>query len=37
LRRADRRDEAAMSYVRALQLCQNGVERRFLQRRLAAL
>jgi RNA polymerase sigma-70 factor (ECF subfamily) len=37
LRRAGRRDEAATSYVRALQLCQNSVERRFLQRRLAAL
>jgi hypothetical protein len=37
LRRTARRDEAATSYVRALQLCQNGVERRFLQRRLATL
>lgn len=37
LRRAGRRDEAAAAYVRALELCQNAAERRFLQRRLAEL
>ena len=35
LRRSGRRDEAAAAYARALALCQNLVERRFLQRRLA--
>ena len=35
LRRAGRRTEAAAAYVRALQLCQNTTEQRFLQRRLA--
>ena len=34
LRRAGRLDEAAISYTRALALCQNTIERRFLQRRL---
>ncbi|HEY8742716.1 MAG TPA: RNA polymerase sigma factor [Chloroflexota bacterium] len=34
LRRAGRREEAASAYVRALELCQNATERRFLQRRL---
>jgi RNA polymerase sigma-70 factor, ECF subfamily len=37
LRRLDRRDEAAKSYARALELTANPVERRFLQRRLSAL
>jgi RNA polymerase sigma-70 factor (ECF subfamily) len=37
LRRAGRMDEAVTDYVRALQLCENSVERRFLQRRLSAL
>jgi RNA polymerase sigma-70 factor (ECF subfamily) len=37
LRRAGQRAEAAESYRRALRLCQNTVERRFLQRRLAEL
>jgi RNA polymerase sigma-70 factor (ECF subfamily) len=36
-RRAGRFDIAATSYTRALELCQNAVERRFLQRRLSAL
>ena len=35
LRRLDRHQEAAAAYRRALQLTTNGVERRFLQRRLA--
>jgi hypothetical protein len=33
---AARSDEAAASYGRALELCQNAVERRFMQRRLAS-
>ncbi len=37
LRRRGRRDEAAASYVRALEICQNAAERRFLQRRLAEM
>ncbi|HEX8995545.1 MAG TPA: sigma-70 family RNA polymerase sigma factor [Ktedonobacterales bacterium] len=37
LRRAGRADEAAASYRRALDLCQNQVERRYLLRRLEAL
>ncbi len=37
LRRAGRIEEAAVCYVRALELCQNSVERRFLQRRLTEL
>jgi RNA polymerase sigma-70 factor (ECF subfamily) len=37
LRRAGRMDEAAADYVQALRLCENGAERRFLQRRLSAL
>jgi RNA polymerase sigma-70 factor (ECF subfamily) len=37
LRRAGRIDEAAADYVQALRLCENSVERRFLQRRLSAL
>ena len=37
LRRAARYDEAAASYGRALELCQNAVERRFMQRRLGEL
>ena len=37
LRRAGRMDEAAADYVQALRLCENSVERRFLQRRLSAL
>ena len=37
LRRAGRMDEAAASYREALNLCQNRIERRFLQRRLAEL
>ena len=35
LRRAGRPDEAAESYRRALALCQNRIERRFLRKRLA--
>jgi len=35
LRRAGRREGAMAAYVRALELCQNAAERRFLQRRLA--
>jgi RNA polymerase sigma-70 factor (ECF subfamily) len=34
LRRAGRRADAAAAYVRALELCQNATEQRFLQRRL---
>jgi RNA polymerase sigma-70 factor, ECF subfamily len=37
LRRAGRFEEAAASYRAALTLCQNRIERRFLQRRLAEL
>jgi RNA polymerase sigma-70 factor (ECF subfamily) len=37
LRRAGRREEAIESYGRALALCQNRIERRFLQRRLHEL
>jgi len=37
LRRAGRHDEARASYERALALCQNTIERRFLQRRLSEL
>ena len=37
LRRAGRFEEAAASYREALTLCQNRIERRFLQRRLAEL
>ncbi len=37
LRRADQTDEAIASYRRALELCQNEIERRFLQRRLSEL
>jgi RNA polymerase sigma-70 factor (ECF subfamily) len=37
LRRAGQMDEAAADYARALRLCENSVERRFLQRRLSAL
>jgi RNA polymerase sigma-70 factor (ECF subfamily) len=37
MRRAGRMDEAAADYVQALRLCENSVERRFLQRRLSAL
>jgi len=37
LRRAGRIEEAAASYREALNLCQNRIERRFLQRRLAEL
>jgi RNA polymerase sigma-70 factor, ECF subfamily len=37
LRRAGRSDEAAASYREALKRCQNRIERRFLQRRLAEL
>jgi RNA polymerase sigma-70 factor (ECF subfamily) len=37
LRRAGRMDEAAADYAQALRLCENSVERRFLQRRLSAL
>ncbi|MGZ3636606.1 MAG: RNA polymerase sigma factor [Ktedonobacterales bacterium] len=36
-RRAGRFDIATTSYTRALELCQNAVERRFLQRRLSEL
>ncbi len=35
LRRAGRREAAMTAYVRALELCRNTAERRFLQRRLA--
>ncbi|MGI8827918.1 MAG: RNA polymerase sigma factor [Chloroflexota bacterium] len=35
LRRAGRHDEAAAAYVRALELCQNTAEQRFLRRRLS--
>ena len=37
LRRSGQRDEAVAAYTRALELCQNAVERRFLQRRLVEL
>jgi RNA polymerase sigma-70 factor (ECF subfamily) len=37
LRHANQPDEAAASYSRALTLCQNAVEQRFLARRLASL
>jgi len=37
LRRAGRMEEAAASYREALSLCQNRIERRFLQRRLTEL
>ena len=37
LRRAGRRAEAATAYARALDLCQNAAERRFLHRRLVAM
>lgn len=37
LRRAGRADEARAAYIRALDLCQNRIERRFLQRRLREL
>jgi RNA polymerase sigma-70 factor, ECF subfamily len=37
LRRAGRHTEAAEAYARALPLCQNDIERRFVQRRLAEL
>jgi len=37
LRRLDRRAEAAGAYERALSLTTNGVERRYLRRRLAEL
>jgi RNA polymerase sigma-70 factor (ECF subfamily) len=37
LRRAGRREEAAASYRRALALCENQIERRFLQRRIGEL
>ena len=35
LRRAGRRAKAAAAYERAIALCANGVERRYLERRLA--
>lgn len=35
LRRADRRDEAVQAYQRAIVLCSNSVERRYLERRKA--
>ena len=35
LRRAGRREEAAAAYERAIALCQNAVERRYLEGRLA--
>ncbi len=35
MRRAGRRVEAAAAYDRAIALCANAVERRYLQRRLA--
>ena len=37
LRRIGRRDDASAAYVRALELCQNATERRFLQGRLIDL
>jgi len=37
LRRLDRRDEAAISYRRALELTANDAECRFLERQLAGL
>ena len=37
LRRIGRRDDASAAYVRALELCQNATERRFLQGRLVDL
>jgi RNA polymerase sigma-70 factor (ECF subfamily) len=37
LRRAGRSEEATASYRQALSLCQNHIERRFLQRRLAEI
>jgi RNA polymerase sigma-70 factor (ECF subfamily) len=37
LRRAGRRAEAATAYERAIALCGNSVERRYLERRLAEL
>lgn len=37
LRRAGRLEAATAAYVRALDLCQNAAERRFLQRRLAEM
>ncbi|MDX6546879.1 MAG: polymerase sigma-70 factor, subfamily [Gaiellales bacterium] len=37
LARLQRRDEAAAAYARAIELADNGAERRFLERRLAAL
>ena len=37
LRRLDRRDEARVAYVRALELAHADHERRFLERKLAAL
>jgi len=37
LRRSGRRAEATAAYARALEFCQNAVERRFLQRRLAEM
>jgi len=37
LRRAGRRDEAAAAYARAIALCANAVERRYLERRLAEI
>jgi RNA polymerase sigma-70 factor, ECF subfamily len=35
--RLERRDEAAAAYARAIELADNGAERRFLERRLASL
>ncbi|MBV8717151.1 MAG: RNA polymerase subunit sigma-24, partial [Chloroflexi bacterium] len=37
LRRAGRRGEAVRAYERAIALCSNTVERRYLERRLAEL
>ncbi len=37
LRRAGRVEEALSAYIRALELCQNAAERRFLQRRLSEM
>jgi RNA polymerase sigma-70 factor (ECF subfamily) len=37
LRRAGRMEEATVDYAQALRRCENGAERRFLQRRLSAL
>ena len=37
LRRAGQREAAAASYRRAIELCQNTIERRFLQRQVAEL